>query len=193
MTHHIDNEPNQSSVHWIEPKVDPPANILILSTDSVTQGHRILCRDLLAPGSIDNRTVRSFRLAPKEETWIGDLNSNMEDVETIEAPIDDVTSAEFERWLYGDIKQYLNDTHDSTSPILFFDHVRTIENRFGTEDSRRILDTITELIRNKGNIAYYRYPRRTRTNGVPDHLSRIFDYSASPNLELTNWQVEALE
>jgi hypothetical protein len=193
MPYRIDDEPSHNSVHWIEPQVDPPANIIILSTASVTQGHRILCRDLLATASVDNRIVRAFQLAPKEETWIDNLDSRLSNVKIIEAPIDDMASAEFERWLYGDIKQYLNDIHEFTSPILFLDHVRIIENRFGKEDSRRILDTITELIRNKGYIAYYRYPRRTRTNGVPDHLSRIFDCSASPNLELTNWQVDALE
>lgn len=193
MTYSIDDEPNHRSADRIEPQVDLPANIIILSTNSVTQGHRILCRDLLATASIDDCIVRAFQFAPAEETWIDDPNSDIENVETVEAPIDDMTSAEFERWLYGDIKQYLDDVHDSTSSILFFDHVRTIEGRFGTEDSRRILDTITELIRNKGYIAYYRYPRRTRTNGVPDYLSRMFDYSASPTLELTNWRVDALE
>lgn len=193
MAYRIDDEPSHSSVHWIEPRVDPPANIIIPSGASVTQGHRILCRDLLAIESIDNRIVRTFQLAPKEETWVDSLSSHYSNVDIIGATIDDMTSDEFERWLYGDIKQYLNDIQDFTSPILFLDHVRIIENRFGKEDCRRILDTITELIRNKGYVAYYRYPRRTGTSGVPEHLSRTFDYSASPNIELTNWQVDALE
>lgn len=190
MTRHVDDGPSHDSVGRIEPTVDTPSNIVVLSTDPVTQGHRLLCRELLAPTSVDDRTVRAFRLAPAEETWLGGPDSDIEGVETVVAPIDDMTSAEFERLLYGDVKQ---STRDATSPILFFDHVQALERRFGTEDSKRILDTITELVRNMGHIAYYRSPRRTRTEGVPEHLSGIFDYAASPNLELTGWRVDALE
>lgn len=191
MPHNTNRNPGPSSNYWIEPRVDYPANIVILSTAPVTEGHRILCQDLLTAASVDGRPVMGFRLASDEASWVEGLDSIV-NVEITELPISSMSSTDAEEQLHRRVKQFL-DVPDFSSPVVFIDHVHVLDELFGEEDCKRVLDRITELVNRNGYIAYYRYQCGTLVGGVPEHLSGFFDYSASPLLNMTGWQLDPLE